>query len=1202
MATRRSVPQRRHHEDSEDEEESDSSHPTSTSISKRARLTPAEDDSHDDESSDEDNGGNAQEGEGESDDDGEQSETSEDMDVAGAKAIARQPVVDHGVGPGGYKPGAIVRIKVTNFVTYTSAEFFPGPKLNMVIGPNGTGKSTLVCAICLGLGWGPQHLGRAKEAGEFVKHGCREATIEIELAGRPKLSHNPVVTRTIKRDGGNKGSFTLNGRASSNKEVRQLAQSFAIQVDNLCQFLPQDKVAEFAALTPIELLHSTQRAAAGPEMVEWHDGLKKLRGEQKRIELASRADRETLKNLEDRQETQREVVERMRERDVIKQKMELLELVRPVVEYRDYHKEFSALKDRKAAVDQAYDRLKEELEPAMQSLNRKQDYAEKITAAKQYRKERMQQLSRIATTRAEKIKELEDAIKELGNDIEGERKSGQKHKQEATKVQQDINRLRRRQEEEAVEFDPEVYNERLKEKRLEKRALEAKRDEITARRDPLVQQLRSLQSKIENSEHQLQHLDSATGKQESKLQNASSDSLKAWRWVRDNQNKFEKEVFGPPIITCSVADPKYADAMESLLQRTDFFTFTVQTRNDFRTLQRHLVGQLKLSDISIRTCSASLDSMTTPDLDIRSLGFDGWAKDFLSGPDPVIAMLCMEKQLNKTPVGLREISEAAFERMENGPLNSWVSGKNSYLVTRRREYGPGAQSTRVRPVKPAQAWTSKPADASLKQRCLEEIRRSKMEYSELESNMQEEKEEATRVATTFRELQKEYNAIEAEKSAKQTEHTQWRAIPEKLAQQEQKLKSFHELFAEVRERVHGIRNRQDEKAVEKAEATIAYADAVDDLRKAYEEFMKAEMLHLEANSDVQTLRTRHADFAKLLEDKRLEALRVSNEFKEATRRGRDMLKRAKEVTLQARPLEGGSEALESISAPDYNIDQLNADIDSKKAELEFTHGGNENMVQEFEHRERQIDKLRRKLSDLDKKLNDLSGAIDEVRQRWEPKLDALISKISAAFSDSFARIGCAGQVSLDKVKAEPGPNDETSPEYEYDQWSIEIHVKFRENEQLALLNAHRQSGGERAVSTIFYLMALQSLSASPFRVVDEINQGMDPRNERMVHGRLVDIACASSEGDTDEQGNAIGGGGGGQYFLITPKLLSGLAYKPGMRVLCIYSGEHMPQDYPKLDFSLAIRNMKAIAAQSGRSIGSDTAQGTASQQHVDVYA
>ena len=54
-----------------------------------------------------------------------------------------------------HAPGAIVRVKMLNFVTYTNVEFKPGPSLNMVIGPNGTGKSTLVCAICLGLGWTP---------------------------------------------------------------------------------------------------------------------------------------------------------------------------------------------------------------------------------------------------------------------------------------------------------------------------------------------------------------------------------------------------------------------------------------------------------------------------------------------------------------------------------------------------------------------------------------------------------------------------------------------------------------------------------------------------------------------------------------------------------------------------------------------------------------------------------------------------------------------------------------------------------------------------------------------------------------------------------------------------------------------------------------------------------------------------------------
>lgn len=59
-------------------------------------------------------------------------------------------------GPAVYQPGSIVRVKLINFVTYTFAEFHLGPSLNMIIGPNGTGKSTLVCAICLGLGWGTQ--------------------------------------------------------------------------------------------------------------------------------------------------------------------------------------------------------------------------------------------------------------------------------------------------------------------------------------------------------------------------------------------------------------------------------------------------------------------------------------------------------------------------------------------------------------------------------------------------------------------------------------------------------------------------------------------------------------------------------------------------------------------------------------------------------------------------------------------------------------------------------------------------------------------------------------------------------------------------------------------------------------------------------------------------------------------------------------
>ena len=67
------------------------------------------------------------------------------------------------------------------FSTFDSVEFRPGSNLNVIIGPNGTGKSSIVCAICLGLGGKPNLLGRASQSCDFIKHGREKATIEIEL-------------------------------------------------------------------------------------------------------------------------------------------------------------------------------------------------------------------------------------------------------------------------------------------------------------------------------------------------------------------------------------------------------------------------------------------------------------------------------------------------------------------------------------------------------------------------------------------------------------------------------------------------------------------------------------------------------------------------------------------------------------------------------------------------------------------------------------------------------------------------------------------------------------------------------------------------------------------------------------------------------------------------------------------------------------
>ncbi|KAK4551622.1 Structural maintenance of chromosomes protein 5 [Recurvomyces mirabilis] len=100
--------------------------------------------------------------------------------------------------PSQHQPGSIIRVRLKNFVTYSAAEFHPGPNLNMVIGLNGTGKSTLVCAICLGLGWERKHLGGQSKEGDFVKNGTLRAEIEIELAADwARHAENPAITTII---------------------------------------------------------------------------------------------------------------------------------------------------------------------------------------------------------------------------------------------------------------------------------------------------------------------------------------------------------------------------------------------------------------------------------------------------------------------------------------------------------------------------------------------------------------------------------------------------------------------------------------------------------------------------------------------------------------------------------------------------------------------------------------------------------------------------------------------------------------------------------------------------------------------------------------------------------------------------------------------------------------------------------------------
>lgn len=295
-----------------------------------------------------------------------------------------------------------------------------------------------------------------------MKHGCPEATIEIELARRSEdqAGGNPVIRRLIKREG-NKSQFSINGKQSTLKSVLELAKSFSIQIDNLCQFLPQDKVCEFAALTPVELLHSTQRAAAPEYMSGWHDQLKELRAEQKQVQTQYATDKETLTNLDGRQQILRADVERLQERANIKKRISMLEKARPFAKYRQARNRHAEAKKRSKEAQVELKKLEDELEPSLRAVNHKQSYSHQVEKVVKERKRALERAETAADDLVQKQKEMEESITDLKNEIHAEKEGDRKRKSELARVDGNIKRLEKQLAEVEIEFDPLVYNEQI---------------------------------------------------------------------------------------------------------------------------------------------------------------------------------------------------------------------------------------------------------------------------------------------------------------------------------------------------------------------------------------------------------------------------------------------------------------------------------------------------------------------------------------------------------------------------------------------------------------------------------------------------------------------------------------------------------------------------------------------------------------------
>jgi chromosome segregation ATPase len=173
-------------------------------------------------------------------------------------------------------------------------------------------------------------------------------------------------------------------------------------------------------------------------------------------------------------------------------------------------------------------------------------------------------------------------------------------------------------------------------------------------------------------------------------------------------------------------------------------------------------------------------------------------------------------------------------------------------------------------------------------------------------------------------------------------------------------------------------------------------------------------------------------------------------------------------------------------------------------------------------------KYRQRHDELARRLQEISEAkrkaLEEYERRkraWLESLRALLERVSARYSELLGSVDGVGEVRLVEGR-------------ELEEMGLEVLVGFRGQEP-RVLNHLTQSGGERSVATVLFLLALQDMIRSPLRALDEFDVHMDAVNRELLFKAILARAKEA----------------GGQWLVITPGQI--LLNDPEVQIIFVQS-------------------------------------------------
>ena len=156
-----------------------------------------------------------------------------------------------------------------------------------------------------------------------------------------------------------------------------------------------------------------------------------------------------------------------------------------------------------------------------------------------------------------------------------------------------------------------------------------------------------------------------------------------------------------------------------------------------------------------------------------------------------------------------------------------------------------------------------------------------------------------------------------------------------------------------------------------------------------------------------------------------------------------------------------------------------------------------------------IEGLKDKLATLQENKTLMLRELDERKKVWRDAVAGLIDEITPVYQNVLSTVGAMGAIRLEEGSS-------------IEETGLQLLVGYK-GAPPAVLDPYTQSGGERSVALVAFILSLQSRIVSPLRAMDEFDIHMDPKNREAIFKMIL------------AQSKAVHAS---QHIVITPSIIS----------------------------------------------------------------